>query len=78
MSVKAWVGVVLIAAVVVLAVAWEAPTTKAGGWPHDPVLFIPSLLMVVFCGLFLVFAPRFEARDQPGTNSEDGQDPRRG
>ena len=27
----------LLTAVVVLVVAWEAPTTKAGGWPHERI-----------------------------------------
>ena len=35
------------AAMIVLAIAAEAPTTPESGWPHDPVVFIPSLLMVV-------------------------------
>jgi hypothetical protein len=61
---RGWIAVVLLAAIVVLAVAWEAPTTKASGWPHDPVLFIPSLAVVLFCGVMLLFGPKFEARKQ--------------
>jgi hypothetical protein len=60
MTRKGWVGLVLLTSIIVLVIAWEATTTRASGWPHDPWLFVPAVLSVVFCGAFLLFAPKFE------------------
>ena len=77
MSARGWIAIVFLTAVVVLVIAWEAPTTKAGGWPHDPALFIPSLLAVVFLGVLLVVAPKFEQSGQD-RNGRDGDKGTRG
>jgi preprotein translocase subunit SecG len=55
MSRQAWIAAAFFTAVIVLAIAAEAPTTPESGWPHDPVVFIPSLLMVIFFGGWMIF-----------------------
>jgi len=54
MSRQAWIAAAFFTAVIVLAIAAEAPTTPESGWPHDPVVFIPSLLMVLFFGGWMI------------------------